>query len=1197
MKRPIVSLLFIFCSLILLNRSYSQCDWQSVGQDNDMFFMQDSSYLYYPAITNDNIGTQYVAWCDGEFGKRISVKRYVDKHWSYVGDPGFSVGAVDYIRLATDGFNKVYVAYKDATQGNKVTVQFFNGVNWSVLGNPGIGADTIIDFDFTVDQTTNVPVLFLKDSINKTSVLEYNGSAWSMLGVNNFAGAHVYEPKVSSYNGVVYVNYIINSPFGIHVKQFQGGNWIALGNIINNINSMMITKVKLDNNSVPHFAFTDGPNSYRPAVMYLNGATWSYLGGAFTLGGTSFYGDFVFDSSNNCYLSCSNTSNSRSRIYKYSGVNWQMVAEHYSPTNVYIPSQYNYFKGMSINKTNDHLFLINTERTASPLMGWKDFGVMEYDGVKVLNTGAKSATGPIKFGTGAYSAYFDLDNNGTPYVIYSDSTNGDKASVKKYFNNDWVSVGSLGFSTAGAEFVRIAFDSNNTPYAAFRVNNNDVMVYQYNGSAWTQVGATIINTYGLDLAVNPLTNEPYVFYADNSNGLRGVVKRFDGSNWVQVGANVNTGSCAYPNIDFHNNGTLYAGFSDNAQGTKAVVKIFNGSVWTAVGAATISSAQAHQLRLFVHANGNLYIAYTDQSNGYKAVCQMYNGVSWSQVGSFVNGGYTSDVDLAVDPSGNIFVYYNEQYLNYYPGTVKRFFNNAWVAVGKQYITNGQLKSNQIRISPSNGLPYIGSIAALGVLNSNYPLGFWVKSLPCNFGSALMGNVNYDVNSNCAYDANETRLANQSVLLSQGANTQTAFTDNGGNYYFTNASPGTYTVAVTNLTNGYVASCAISQPHSTTINNGALTVDDFPLACTPSFDFVASNINRIGNFWPGQTVYLKSYAPIIKTVCSAAPTPGTIQLILPPCLKYDQDTNLVWQPSSVQLWPAGDTITYSVADVYNHSYWLQANLLTRAKICTTATVLDTFCVTMIVQALGDNQLNNNIYTTCIPAMASYDPNYKEVSPKGVGSAGFISPSPLDLVYTVHFQNTGNAPAVNIFIKDTIDSDLDITSLQILSSSHAMANNSLVNGVMTFNFPNIMLPDSATSPMGSQGYVTYSIKMKPGLLPLTQITNKAYIYFDYNAPIITNTTLNTIENPAGINQSFTKSNSFLIYPNPASNGLNIINEQEFNYLKIHDITGRLVYYKQLNNVRGVELNISELKSGIYLLEIGDNAGRKHARFVKE
>lgn len=45
--------------------------------------------------------------------------------------------------------------------------------------------------------------------------------------------------------------------------------------------------------------------------------------------------------------------------------------------------------------------------------------------------------------------------------------------------------------------------------------------------------------------------------------------------------------------------------------------------------------------------------------------------------------------------------------------------------------------------------------------------------------------------------------------------------------------------------------------------------------------------------------------------------------------------------------------------------------------------------------------------------------------------------------------------------------------------------------------------------SNGFVAYTIQLKSNLPAGTQITNNADIYFDFNAPIETNTTLNTIQ----------------------------------------------------------------------------------------
>ena len=117
---------------------------------------------------------------------------------------------------------------------------------------------------------------------------------------------------------------------------------------------------------------------------------------------------------------------------------------------------------------------------------------------------------------------------------------------------------------------------------------------------------------------------------------------------------------------------------------------------------------------------------------------------------------------------------------------------------------------------------------------------------------------------------------------------------------------------------------------------------------------------------------------------------------------------------------------------------------------------------------------------------------------------------DLVYTIRFQNTGNAEAYDVIIRDTLDENLDPSTFSVISSSHEeVLSSSLVEGMfLTFNFHNIYLPDSTADFEGSQGYVAYRIKTLEGIPEETIINNSAGIYFDFNDPILTNTTENAM-----------------------------------------------------------------------------------------
>tara|TARA_B100000809_G_C14930349_1_gene456678 strand:+ start:8 stop:652 length:645 start_codon:yes stop_codon:yes gene_type:complete len=56
---------------------------------------------------------------------------------------------------------------------------------------------------------------------------------------------------------------------------------------------------------------------------------------------------------------------------------------------------------------------------------------------------------------------------------------------------------------------------------------------------------------------------------------------------------------------------------------------------------------------------------------------------------------------------------------------------------------------------------------------------------------------------------------------------------------------------------------------------------------------------------------------------------------------------------------------------------------------------------------------------------------------------------------------------------------------------------------------MLPDSNSNELLSHGYVKYYIETVNGLLPNDSINNTAFIYFDYNEAVVTNTTHNIID----------------------------------------------------------------------------------------
>jgi hypothetical protein len=134
---------------------------------------------------------------------------------------------------------------------------------------------------------------------------------------------------------------------------------------------------------------------------------------------------------------------------------------------------------------------------------------------------------------------------------------------------------------------------------------------------------------------------------------------------------------------------------------------------------------------------------------------------------------------------------------------------------------------------------------------------------------------------------------------------------------------------------------------------------------------------------------------------------------------------------------------------------------------------------------------------------------------------------------------------------------------------------------------MLPDSNVNEAGSHGFVKFNVKQQRDLANGTVLENSGAIYFDFNAPIFTNTSLHTVNQHSIIlntdKQVDYEKNTIKIYPNPTTGILQI--EQKYNNdlnIKIYDNLGRLVLQKQSNSSNS-NLDISNLADGIYFIAI--------------
>ncbi len=243
--------------------------------------------------------------------------------------------------------------------------------------------------------------------------------------------------------------------------------------------------------------------------------------------------------------------------------------------------------------------------------------------------------------------------------------------------------------------------------------------------------------------------------------------------------------------------------------------------------------------------------------------------------------------------------------------------------------------------------------------------------------------------------------------------------------------------------------------------------------------------------------------------------------------------------------------------------------------------------------GDARPDQNTSELTTVVVGAYDPNDKQVSREEI-DADFLDDSEY-LTYHVRFQNTGTFYAERVVVSDTIDPLLDFSTFELLGTSHAVELSN-TGRMIDFVFDNIFLPDSASDPEGSQGYLRFRIKPKPGFAEGDTIANTAYIFFDFNAPIITNTVTTVWTAELGVS-SYAAAPA--LFPNPTASVLNIRSAEltSAHSYSVYTLLGRRV--KQGTVPGGSDsfsVAVDDLPSGVYLLHLEGEEAFRAVRWVK-
>jgi len=435
--------------------------------------------------------------------------------------------------------------------------------------------------------------------------------------------------------------------------------------------------------------------------------------------------------------------------------------------------------------------------------------------------------------------------------------------------------------------------------------------------------------------------------------------------------------------------------------------------------------------------------------------------------------------------------------------------------------------------------------------------------------SISGSKFFDSNQNKIKDPGEPGITNSKLELAP--TNSIAFTDASGDYSIASLG-GAQTLTADLIIPGLILN---TDSTSFTMNvTSSISGKDFGFISTsPDYSIVAKDIYVFARCNTDQNVSFK-----VRNNSNIAYNAKV-------WLKYDDAlmnyvSAIITPPTSI----SNDTLYW---DVNNLQPYSEMEFKALFGLPGAGTNVDLYVGASSFNGGGALQLNYTAFKN-YNIFCAWDPNDKQVNPPGILAQNYTLMTDT-LEYLIRFQNTGSDTAFNVVVIDTLNSNLNLNTFEILENSHSMQTELKNDGALKMTFNNILLVDSIANEPESHGYIRYRILANTGLVDNTVVTNTAHIFFDFNPAVVTNTTLNTLVYvlPTGISE-INKNNEVLVYPNPFSQSTTI----QFNNpasskftLYITDITGKIMFPELSTLGTKFTVDKNKLSVGMYFYKLID------------
>jgi uncharacterized repeat protein (TIGR01451 family) len=346
--------------------------------------------------------------------------------------------------------------------------------------------------------------------------------------------------------------------------------------------------------------------------------------------------------------------------------------------------------------------------------------------------------------------------------------------------------------------------------------------------------------------------------------------------------------------------------------------------------------------------------------------------------------------------------------------------------------------------------------------------------------------------------------------------------------------------------------------------------DFGIYLPPNVYDLRADVTNWAVFRPG---FGNTLTCTLENIGTEPIANASVRYIIPQHLSIDQI--IPSQGTSV----VGDTIIWQVS---NLALFEKRAITVSVTLSANAMIGDILTIQAYAPYTNDANPADNSFTLTTMVAGAYDPNDKTaattITPEQIATGDPIE-------YIIRFENTGNFYAEKVVITDHLETNLNPATVQLIASSHFCYWRLKSGGELEFTFDNIGLEPQET------GFVKFSVEANRTLELNDQIANTAKIYFDFNAPIITNTVKTTVSTVSATDLHAAKPYRITMSPNPTK-GIIHVNLPDAalvlaTRLEVTDAQGQVLKSEPLSGTRQI-IDLSKYAAGYYQVTLRDASG---------